>query len=206
MHCQRFFFFLQRNSSSKSWFIYGILWHVNIPLDETIQICVDLVYNKRRKVKGMLKRHFKELLTISVKSSCFIFNDVYYKQIDGVAMGSLLGPTLANLFLAYHEDKWLQNCPLQFRPRFYRRYVDDIFLMFENNDYVKKFLRYMNSPHPKIKLTRLEVKNNHNLIRIPWKNIITVIFRTCQNNVKLNIVFRSSNRIRNAFRFFRFLL
>ena len=39
----------------------------NIPLDETINICVDLVYHKRRKVKGMLRRHFKELLTTSVK-------------------------------------------------------------------------------------------------------------------------------------------
>ena len=31
----------------------------NVPLDETIDICVDMVYNKRKKVKGMLKRHFK---------------------------------------------------------------------------------------------------------------------------------------------------
>ena len=47
-------------------------------------------------------------------------------------MGSPLGPTLANLFLVYHEHKWLDNCPLQFRPKYYRRYVDDIFLMFES--------------------------------------------------------------------------
>ena len=61
----------------------------NIPLDETINICVDLVFHKKKKVKGMLKRHFKQLLTLSVKSSCFLFN-VYYKQVDGVAMGSPL--------------------------------------------------------------------------------------------------------------------
>ena len=30
-----------------------------IPLDETINICVDLVFHKKKKVKGMLKRHFK---------------------------------------------------------------------------------------------------------------------------------------------------
>ena len=34
----------------------------NIPLDETINICVDLVFHKKKKVKGMLKRHFKQLL------------------------------------------------------------------------------------------------------------------------------------------------
>ena len=68
---------------------------INIPLDETIDICLELLFNKKRKVKGMLK-HLKELLTPAVKSSTFMFNDVYYKQVDGIAMGSPLGPTLAN--------------------------------------------------------------------------------------------------------------
>ena len=86
----------------------------NIPLDETIEICVDMVLEKKKKLKGMLKRHFKQLLILSVKSSCFLFNDVYYKQIDGVTMGSPLGPTLANLFLVYHERKWLESVPIQF--------------------------------------------------------------------------------------------
>ena len=67
----------------------------NIPLDETINICDDLVFHKTKKVKGILKRHFKQLLTLSVKSSCSLFNAVYYKQVDGVAIGSPLGPTLA---------------------------------------------------------------------------------------------------------------
>ena len=71
----------------------------NIPLDGTIDIFVDMVYNKRKKVKGILKRHFKQLLTLSVKSSFFLINGVYYKQIDSVAMDSPLGPTLANIFL-----------------------------------------------------------------------------------------------------------
>ena len=33
----------------------------NIPLDETINICTDMVFNKCKKVKGMLKRYFKQL-------------------------------------------------------------------------------------------------------------------------------------------------
>ena len=77
----------------------------NIPLDETIDICVDMVFEKRKKVKGMLKCHFKQFRVLSVKSSCFLFNGVCYKQIDDVAMGSPLGPTLANLFLVDHQHK-----------------------------------------------------------------------------------------------------
>ena len=38
-------------------------------------------------------------------------------------------------------------------------------------------------------------------ISLQSKKQLTEIFRTCQKNVKLNVVFRSSNRIRNAFRF-----
>ena len=52
----------------------------------------------------MLKHRFKQLLILSLKSFCFLFSDVYYKQIDNaVAMTSPLGPTLANLFLVYHQ-------------------------------------------------------------------------------------------------------
>ena len=71
----------------------------NTPLDGTIDICVDMVYNKRKKVKGMLKRHFKQLLTLSAKSSFFLFNGVCYRQIDGVVARSPLRSTLANIFL-----------------------------------------------------------------------------------------------------------
>ena len=46
----------------------------------------------------MLKKHVKELPTYAVKSSTFVFNDLYYKQVDGVAIGPCLGNTLANLF------------------------------------------------------------------------------------------------------------
>ena len=84
----------------------------NIPLDKTIDICVDMVFEKRKKVKGMLKRHLKQFLILSVKSSYFPFNDIYYKQIDAVAMGSPFRPALANLFLVYHERKWLESCPI----------------------------------------------------------------------------------------------
>ena len=48
-----------------------------------------------------------------------------------VTMGSLLGPTLANTFLCYDETTWLKNCPKSFKPVYYKRYVDNIFVLFE---------------------------------------------------------------------------
>ena len=130
----------------------------NIPLDETINICVDLVFHKNMRVKAMLKWNFEKLLTCSVKSSRFLFSD--YKQVDGVAMGSQLVPTLANLLLVYYKYKWLENCPLQFRPMYYHRYFDDSFFIFESRDHVKKFLKYINSRHHHIQFTCEEESNN----------------------------------------------
>ena len=147
-----------------------------------INICVDLVFHKKKKVKGMLKRHFKQLLVLSVKSSCFLFNDVYYKQVDGVAMGSPLGLTLV-----YYEHKWLEKWSLQFRPRYYRRYVDDIFLMFESRDLVKNFLKYMNSRHPNIQFTCEEESNN--------KISFLDIFVTRRNNKLTTSFYRKKSSV-----------
>ena len=75
-------------------------------------------------------------------------------------MGSPLGPTLANLFLVNYESKWLKDCPVQFAPKYYRRYVDYIFLLFKAKDHVPKLFRYMNSRHSKIKFTCEEENDN----------------------------------------------
>ena len=85
---------------------------------------------------------------------------MYYQQVDGVAMGSSLGPTLANLFLVNYESKWLKDFPVQFVPKYYQRYVDDIFLLFKAKDHVQKLFRYINSRHPKIKFTCEEENDN----------------------------------------------
>ena len=77
----------------------------NIPLEETINICTNLLYN----IEGINKSEFKNLLSLATQESYFIFNDVLYKQKDSVAMGSPLGPTMANVFLSFCEIKWLEH-------------------------------------------------------------------------------------------------
>ena len=77
-----------------------------------------------------------------------MFNDILYKQKDSVAMGSPLGPAMGNVFLSFYEMKWLEQCPNEFKPVFSRRYVDDIFVLFESAEHLSKFNTYLNTCHP----------------------------------------------------------
>jgi len=125
----------------------------NIPLYETIDICADLLFRDNPIVDGLNKSEFKQLLTLATTESFILFNGSYYRQIDGVAMGSPLGPTLANIFLGYNEEKWLADCPAEFKPVYYRRYVDDIFVLFRQESCLAKFQEYLNNKHINMNFT-----------------------------------------------------
>ena len=92
----------------------------------------------------------QSMTNIAIKESFFMFNNKYYKQVDGVAMGSPLGPALANIFMCSFESKWFRDCLNDFRPVFYRRYVDDILALFSSPDHADKFNEYFLSKHPNI--------------------------------------------------------
>ena len=89
-----------------------------------------------------------------------VFNRQLYKQVHGVAMGSLLGPTLANAFLVHFEKNWLQNCPSDFKPHYYRRYVDDIFVLFTSPKHLEAFRNFLNGRHANMSFTIESEKQN----------------------------------------------
>ena len=62
----------------------------------------------------------------------FLYNGELFKQIDGVAMRSPLGPTLAHFFLTNSKNKLL-NKTNGFYLKIYLQYVNDIFAIFDDN-------------------------------------------------------------------------
>jgi hypothetical protein len=94
----------------------------NIPLNETIDIISNRLFSNAVRFHDLTQLEFKKLLGLAVKNCSFLFNGVLFQQIDGVAMGSPLGPLFANIFLSSHESNWLNNCPVNFKPLLYRRY------------------------------------------------------------------------------------
>ena len=157
----------------------------NVPLGETIDIVADTLYDVLDKpVLSLNKNFFKTLLELSVRDVLFFFNNVLYSQINGVGLGNPLGPTLANAFLGHHEIKWLDNCPSDFKPIFYRRYVDDTFILFRVPSHVSKFLDYLNSQHSCIKFT-IDIEDNNRL------NFLDVDITKTENSFQTS-VFRKS--------------
>ena len=134
----------------------------DITLQETIDLCAENLFKDKTHVDNLSKDSFRELLTRTMSESLTLFDQEFYKQHDGVAMGSPLGPTLANVFLCYHEKIWLQNCPSEFKPVIYRRYVDDTFLLFRSKHHIEKFRNYLNRQHKNIKFTS-ETENENSI-------------------------------------------
>ncbi len=64
----------------------------------------------------------KVFLELIFNHNVFKYGDKYYRQIIGIAMGCICGPTVANLYLYICEKNWvaLNNLPL------YKRFIDDI--------------------------------------------------------------------------------
>ena len=155
----------------------------NIPLEETISVCYDSLLSKNAKVNNINRIDFEKLLSAALQNNFFNFEGKIYKQIDGVAVVSPLGPTLANAFLCFHGQIWLNECSDEFKPAYYRRYVDDIFVLFPSADHLEKFKNYLNSKHRNIRFACEKEHNNS----MPFLNVL--ITRT-NNGFKTSVYHR----------------
>ena len=71
----------------------------NVPLEKTIDIILKRIYVNQGVATDIPKQEMKELLNLYTKSVHFLFNNKICIQVDSVAMGSPLGPLLANIFM-----------------------------------------------------------------------------------------------------------
>ena len=76
----------------------------------------------------------------------FLYKGKLYKQVDGVAMGSPLGPTLANWYMGTIEKKLFANHMPSY-PKLYVRYVDDVFAIFNCKSSRDKCFDLLNKQH-----------------------------------------------------------
>ena len=53
--------------------------------------------------------------------------------------------------MCHFENIWLENCPAHFKPTFYRRFVDDTFILLWTKGHVEKLKNYLNKQQKNIK-------------------------------------------------------
>ena len=129
----------------------------NVPLSETIKICADALYRSELNSPPFPEEVFIELMETATRSVEFSFNNEMYQQKDGVAMGSPLGPALANIFVGFHEERLFDYDQ---KPGVYFRYVDDTYTIFKTEAECDIFLKHLNSLHPALQFTFEKEEND----------------------------------------------
>ena len=122
----------------------------NVSLDETINICLEALYDNSDLQPLIPKDVFVELMKSATPSVDFSFNKTMYKQTDGVAMGSPHGSAMASIFVGYYEEKLFSQTQ---KPPNHFRYVDDTFVIFDHEAEADEFLTKLKRLHPSLKLT-----------------------------------------------------
>ena len=123
----------------------------NIPLQETIAISINFIFNHNPNL-NITKKELKKLFLFPTSHTHFTFNSKFYNQIDGAAKSSPLAPVLANIFMVFHKSKWLNKYNLN-KPNFYLIYFNDIVAVFDNKQDPLNFLDFLNNRHSNIKFT-----------------------------------------------------
>ena len=67
---------------------------------------------------------FFKLLELTITNCIFCFNKKSYKQLQGAAMGSIVSPVIANIYMEYFESLAIPSSPTLIKWWF--RYVDDV--------------------------------------------------------------------------------
>ena len=78
---------------------------------------------------------FSLILSLVLKNNIFKFKNKFFIQISGIVMGTICGPSLANIFVSSLEKHWysLNN------PTLYLRFIDDILLITNSNFNMNNF-------------------------------------------------------------------
>ena len=96
-----------------------------------------------------------ELVELCLRSSYFQFEDSFYEQADGTAMGSPPSPVIANLYMESLEEAVISSAELQ--PNLWVCYVDDTFVIrTHGQEELHQFHQHLNNQHPNIQFTMEE--------------------------------------------------
>ena len=152
----------------------------NVPIEGSLEVI-------KKKLEADTDLHLRtslnadqvtSLLKVCLTTTYFRYNNEYYIQTDGAAMGSPVSPIVANLYMEDFEEQALSSFPDP--PRFWGRYVDDTMVIIKTA-HIELFTQHINNISPKIKFT-IETEESS---RIPMLD--TLIIRKEDGSLKFQV-------------------
>ena len=120
--------------------------YTNVPLMESIEVCADLLFRDTINSPSIDKTTFVELAMIASCNVIMSTHDGYYRQKDGLAMGSPPAPHLANGWMSKFDDI------IKGESKLFARYMDDILREIKRSETDQK-LAEINNLHPNLSFT-----------------------------------------------------
>ena len=119
--------------------------YTNIPHADGVAAC--RTFLNKHNIQYDIATDIPILIDFIIKHDTLTFNDKYYLQTNGTAMGTKMSPAYAIIFMESVETSFIFNFfPL--KPNIYYRDIDDIFMIWSHGiDKFKQFLSNANNTH-----------------------------------------------------------
>lgn len=129
----------------------------NIPIDEGLVMFRESICfydNKYKELHGTNALDFQidfivDVTRFVLTNNYFSFGEVVYQQVQGTAMGTPLAVVFACFVVDYIEREVLSNTGVE--PLFFRRYIDDFFIVTKSANDAMKFIEVFNRHTPSIR-------------------------------------------------------
>ena len=153
----------------------------SVPPQECLQLIRRILF--KSELPDYVTQELFDILNVTIQQNFFVFDDKFYQQNQGLAMGSPLSPFLADVFINHLEESQISQNDL-FRKHIFKwyRYVDDIFAIFQGTSTdLNTFLVFLNAVHARLRFT-CEIEKDRELPFLDLK-----IRQTLNSNLSFRI-------------------
>ncbi|XP_069484193.1 serine/threonine-protein kinase 38-like isoform X1 [Ambystoma mexicanum] len=186
--------------------------YTSIPQDSAVE-CIRQHLTHNMKQTRVPTNFIVELLELALRNNFFTFDEIFYLQISGTAMGAAFAPSLAVIFMSEYEQQLIFNTNNPFHEKISRwfRYIDDIIFIWRGDETaLENFLEWINSQTSEIQFSLERSNRDINFldltISVKENKLLCSLFqKETDRNTLLHYRSFHPNNLRNNLPFGQFL-
>ena len=164
----------------------------SIPISEAVDAAIDKLVAHRDEIDtfGLSPDDVRTLLEHCLNRNVFSFDNKFYKQTLGIAMGNPCAPPIAILFLDRFERSALES--VSKKPAFFVRYIDDYAgIWCHGEQALVDFVAHLNSLHPTLRFT---LEHSGGGSAVPFLDtLVTLVTRDNITSVETELYIKPTN-------------